>query len=81
MYRITNELATHGLGEIEYPLSKDKLRTGEMLEGTEYVILDCRDRGIGNHSFWYCNFFSFTSKMLKQELLIVCLSMCKPMLF
>jgi hypothetical protein len=32
MYRITDNIATHGLGEINYPI--DKIRTGEKLEGT-----------------------------------------------
>lgn len=43
MYKINDWLATEALGEIEYPLSKDKLMTGKMLERTDFVILDCRD--------------------------------------
>lgn len=43
MHKITDTLATHALGEIMYPLPKDKLETGRLLEDTEFVILDCRD--------------------------------------
>jgi protein-tyrosine phosphatase len=43
MFKITENLATHGLGETTYPLAKDKLRTGQILEGTDFMILDCRD--------------------------------------
>ena len=43
MYKINESLATHALGEIEYPLSRDKLETGKLLEDTDFAILDCRD--------------------------------------
>lgn len=43
LYKINESLATHGLGEIGYPLSKDKLETGRLLEDTDFTILDCRD--------------------------------------
>lgn len=43
MYKITDTLATHALGEIQYPLPKEKLETGHLFDNTDFVILDCRD--------------------------------------
>ena len=43
MYMIQDNLATHALGEETYQLSKERLQTGKVLEGTDFVILDCRD--------------------------------------
>ena len=44
MFKITDTLATHGLGDQYYPHPKDKLRTGERMGFSgEWVIIDCRD--------------------------------------
>jgi len=41
MYKITEFLATDGIGESYYPMPADKLKTGEFMDG--YIILDVRD--------------------------------------
>jgi hypothetical protein len=44
MFKINKMLATHGLGiGREHHLPDDKLRTGEILEGTDFTIVDCRN--------------------------------------
>ncbi len=47
MFKINDNLATHGIGEIIHPLPDNLSRTGQVLEGTEFVILDCRDMNDG----------------------------------
>jgi hypothetical protein len=46
MFKITETLATHGLGDMFiYPHPKDKLVTGKRLAGAleDWIIIDCRD--------------------------------------
>lgn len=40
MYKITEYLATHGLGESSYPM--ERIKTGEVLEDTGFAIVDVR---------------------------------------